>query len=166
MQQQTQVSALPKPSRTLVIPDVQPRVETLLSENKHLYKNFTKTEKKRVSCFIECDKLEDSINLYNLLSKNEIVSRYANYRMFIRITSDTNSHTYDEFKSMIKNKLNEVVDRINIMYFKLYQKNDRLTGNGYIVIDKYEDLKKIIKNNYVCNDSCVSFQLLNFVNKK
>ena len=85
--------------------------------------------------------------------------------MFLRITSDTSLYTYDEFKTFIKNKLHEVIQDVNIMYFKLYQKDNRLTGNGYIVIDKYEDLRLLIKKNFLCEENNVSFQLLNFIKK-
>lgn len=159
-----QSSFLPKPSRTLIFPNAGDDVQELLS-NHDVPKRINATEKEKKTIFVECNNLKDSIDLYNEVFKNNMVCRYANYRMFLRITSDTNTYSYDEFKTFIKNKLQEVVQDVNIMYFKLYQKDNRLTGNGYIVIDKYEDLRLLIKKNFLCEETNVSFQLLNFIKK-
>lgn len=158
------VSTLPKPSRTLILPNVDDPVKKFLDTISDLIVNINSTNKEKETYFIECKNLEDSISLYNEMTSNDISCRYAHYRMFLRITTDTSKFSYNDFKEIIKKKLQEVVNDINIMYFKLYQKENRITGNGYIVIDKYEDLKVLIKNNYVCND--VSFQLLNFIKQK
>lgn len=159
-----QSSFLPKPSRTLIFPDASDDVQDLLSKHD-VPKRINATEKEKKTIFVECENLKDSIELYTKVFKNNMICRYANYRMFLRITSDTSLYTYDEFKTFIKNKLHEVIQDVNIMYFKLYQKDNRLTGNGYIVIDKYEDLKLLIKKNFLCEENNVSFQLLNFIKK-
>lgn len=164
-----------KPSRTIIFPNIDSETEALLMEiaarnsNHHLMIS----EKERRTGFFECETIADSIQIHDDFIRSKGTNcRYANYRMFVQITSDVNAHDYNTHKTIITHKLRECLPDINIMYFKLFQINDRLTGNGYIVIDKHDHLRLLVRKNFACerDESATTppttFQLRNYVKKK
>ena len=114
--------------------------------------------------FIESKDINTSISLFNKLKQNNIECRYANYRMFLIIDSDFEKLSYDQIKNLIKEQLYSINPNLNILYFKLYKKDNRLTGNGHIVVDNFDDLKNIVNKIHV-KDNFV-FKLVNYVSKE
>lgn len=123
-----------------------------------------KLNKINQSLFIESKDINTSISLFNKLKQNNIECRYANYRMFLIIDSDFEKLSYDQIKNVIKEQLYSINPNLNILYFKLYKKDNRLTGNGHIVVDNFDDLKNIVNKIHV-KDNFV-FKLVNYVSKE
>lgn len=137
------------------------------NENNNFFNEFSsniKLNKINQSLFIESNNINTSISLFNKLKQNNVECRYANYRMFLIIDSDFEKLNYDEIKNKIKEQLYSINKNLNILYFKLYKKDKRLTGNGHIVIDNFNDLKSIVNKIHV-KDNFV-FKLVNYISKE
>lgn len=147
-----------KAGKTIIISKYNDNIQ-LLNE----YQNI-KLNKINQSLFIESKDLETSISIFNILKKNNIECRYANYRMFLIIDSDFEKLNYDQIKNNIKEQLYTINPSMNILYFKLYKKDNRLTGNGHIVVDNFDDLKNIVNKIHVKNNFV--FKLVNYLNKE
>lgn len=135
-------------------------------EKEDMFEQFSNVKLNKInkSLFIESKDLQTSISIFNKLKENNIDCRYANYRMFLIIDSDFEKLTYDEIKNNIKEQLYSLNQNLNILYFKLYKKENRLTGNGHIVLDNYDDLKNIVNKIHVKNNFV--FKLVNYVSKE
>lgn len=137
------------------------------NDNNNVFNEFTsniKLNKINQSLFIESKDINTSISLFNKLKENDIECRYANYRMFLIIDSDFENLSYDQIKNVIKEQLYTINSSLNILYFKLYKKDNRLTGNGHIVVDNFDDLKNIVNKIHVKNNFV--FKLVNYVSKE
>lgn len=137
------------------------------NDNNNVFNEFTsniKLNKINQSLFIESKDINTSISLFNKLKENNIECRYANYRMFLIIDSDFENLSYDQIKNSIKEQLYTINSSLNILYFKLYKKDNRLTGNGHIVVDNFDDLKNIVNKIHVKNNFV--FKLVNYVSKE
>ena len=84
--------------------------------------------------------------------------------MFLIIDSDFEKLSYDQIKNIIKEQLYTINPNLNILYFKLYKKENRLTGNGHIVVDNFDHLKNIVNKIHIKNDFV--FKLVNYINKE
>ena len=137
------------------------------TDNTNFFNEFSsniKLNQINQSLFIESKDINTSISLFNKLKENKIECRYANYRMFLIIDSDFEKLSYDQIKNIIKEQLYAINPKLNILYFKLYKKENRLTGNGHIVVDNFDDLKNIVNKIHVKNDFV--FKLVNYINKE
>lgn len=171
-----------KPSRTLIISNINDDngvvdiINDLISLNicqmyqeEEVSKYTTLkiiTKNSRITGFIECLNINESKNLKYLLETNNIACRFANYRLFLRVLSDPGEFTYTQQKSMIIENLQSLYPEINIMYFKLFFKDNTLTGKGYVVIDRIADMNKLINytnSNKNTDEKKISFHLDMFV---
>lgn len=159
-------NALARPSRTIIVPFMTKEKQDIIESMSDMYTTLNIVSKKNKTGFIECVSVSKSIDLQASLIQRNIQCRFANYRLFLKITSDTSLFHYDEIKKEVKNKLYEYKDDLNILFFKLYKKDNRLTGNGYIVLDKNDDLHQLVKKNYACHNDKITFQLHNFTKKQ
>jgi hypothetical protein len=166
---------LSKPSRTLVFSEMSESTEATLMDiaASNLKSHLVVSDKGRKTGFLEFESLKDSIAVYASFTDKAVNCRYGNYRLFIHITSDTSLCTYNVFKRTVQDHLRTLVPDANIMYFKLFQIGDRLTGNGYIVVDKHDHAKMLVRQDadFVCRgegnpDALVTFQLHNFKRKR
>jgi hypothetical protein len=166
---------LSKPSRTLVFSEMSESTETMLMDiaSSNLTSHLVVSDKGRKTGFLEFESLKDSIAVYASFTDKAVNCRYGNYRLFIHITSDTSLCTYNVFKRTVQDHLRTLVPDANIMYFKLFQVGDRLTGNGYIVVDKHDHARLLVRRDadFMCRDegnpdALVTFQLHNFKRKR
>ena len=96
--------------------------------------------------FVIFDTIENAENALNDLKDHDIRVKYSYYKLFVK-TNDLNLEnlTYDELKDKIKNKLKGLDDNLNILYFKLYKRQNKLSGSGDLVLDLKEHLDTLVE---------------------
>jgi hypothetical protein len=130
-----------RPGRTLVINN--PDKEYSLEGYDGIQSTF-QTEKG--AHFVIFDSVENSENALNDLKESGVRVKFSYYKLFVK-TSDLNieSLTYDELKEKINKKLKEIDPNMNILYFKLYKRQNKLSGSGDLVLDLKEHLDALVE---------------------
>ena len=102
------------------------------------------------SKFITCDTVENAEKLHDEMVANNILVKYCYYKVFYKLNNfDLERDNYDNIKNIVKAKLVESNNDINVIYFKCYIKNNKLTGAGDFTIDSKEDLDALIKSRQI-----------------
>ena len=139
-----------KPGKTILIKYFD--VEDM---NKHEI-NFTglenNTETQNKSRFLVFDNVENSKEAFNELKKNKnILVKFATYKLFFTIKELNESYEYDKIKQVITDYVTSKVDS-DVLYFRLYRKNNVYLGCGELTLDTKSGMDKILdKENDIRN---------------
>ena len=147
-----------KASRTILINDKEKTVNT--DELAGLVSNVKTASN---SLFLEFDTLENSVLALEKLKDDGVRVKYAYYKLFLKISTDISNLSYDQIKEGIKANSDG-----NIIYFKLYKKNDKLIGSGDFSVDKLSDFNNLIKKDYELeiNGTPIKYSIYRFRIKK
>ena len=97
------------------------------------------------SKFLVFDTIDNSKNAFKLLKDENIKAKFSYYKMFFKIKSElVEDITYDDLKTMMLNEMSVFHKEVNILYFKLYTRQGKLTGSGDLVLDTKDDLDKFV----------------------
>ncbi len=98
------------------------------------------------STFVVFDTVDSASSAYNQMESSGNKVKYSYYKMHFKVNDfDLSQTTYDDVKTMVCEKLREVVDGINILYFRLYRKSGQLTGSGDFVIDLKDHQDELVQ---------------------
>ena len=118
------------------------------------------TKNSKNTGFIECTDVNESIPLKTLLHENDISCRFANYKLYMKISSSTSLPlSFGEQKKIISEHLQSLFPMINIIYFKVSTNGEGENGNknGILVVDRLCDMKRLVK--YSWSDDKISCSL-------
>lgn len=94
--------------------------------------------------FLVFDSLENSKNAFKTLKSNSSLSvRYAYYRIYFTMSNLDETSDYSTLKKDHIEWLTKTCDA-NVLFYKLYKKDDKLIGCGDFTIDTKEDMDKLI----------------------
>lgn len=127
-----------KAGRTLLVNDREKIID--VSQYDGLVSSFKTSSE---SLFIEFNTVEQASLAYESLKQQGVRVKFAYYKLFLKITSNIEDLTYDQIKDAIKSSIDA-----NILYFKLYKKDDKLLGSGDFTIDRLSDLNDLIKKSF------------------
>jgi len=142
-----------KPSRTLVLSGDKSldlsTMEGLLSNSKN-NNAFT---------FLEFDTVDNAVKVYNYLREEKVRVKYCYYKLFVKFTTSVKNLSYDELKEKVKETVGG-----QVLYFKLYTKNEELIGSGDFTVDTLADFKRLLKQKFEVklNDTDVSFEVYRY----
>ena len=98
------------------------------------------------SRFVVFNTSEDGEKAYNELTENGIRVKYSYYKIFFRLRDiDLNTVSYDILKAEIMAKLLSFGEKINVIYFKFYTKNNQLIGSGDLTLDSKDSLDAVVE---------------------
>jgi hypothetical protein len=94
--------------------------------------------------FLVFDSLENSKTAFKTLKSNSSLSvRYAYYRIYFTISNLDETSDYATLKKDHIEWITKSCD-VNVLFYKLYKKDDKLIGCGDFTIDTKEDMDKLI----------------------
>jgi len=132
-----------RPSRTLLVNDSTKSIDistfTGLISNEKTNSN---------SIFLEFSTIEEAVQAFEQLKNDDIRVKYAYYKLFIKFTSPVKEISYDVLKEKAKEVLQSDISDINVVYFKLYKRNNELIGCGEVTVDRLGDVEKLIKRSF------------------
>lgn len=119
------------------------------------------------SKFVVFDTIENSKNAFKSLKDNNIKAKYSYYKMFFKIKSELLENiSYDDLKELVLKEMSSFHEDINILYFKLYTRQGKLTGSGDLVLDTKEDLDKLVtKRNLKLDSNGLEVRMFRFIMK-
>ena len=131
-----------KPGKTILI-----KYFDVDDMNKHEI-NFTgienNTETQNKSRFLVFDNIENSKEAFNELKNNKsILVKYATYKLFFTIKDLNDSLEYDKIKQDITKYVTDKIDS-DVLYFRLYRKNNIYLGCGELTLDTKDGMDKIL----------------------
>lgn len=96
--------------------------------------------------FLVFDNVENSKKAFKIIKSDYNLSvRYAYYKLYFTITGINDTSDYSLIK---KNHMAWLTNLgTNVLYYKLYKKDDKLIGCGDFTIDSKEDMDKLIGDN-------------------
>jgi hypothetical protein len=114
------------------------------------------------STFLTFKSPDSAKDAFELIKNSGAKAKYPLYRIFFKISPKvsedkgkdfirnkldelTTEKTYDDLKEQIIKKITENCDKVNVMYFKLYRKQGKLTGPGDLSLDRKEDLDTLVE---------------------
>lgn len=127
-----------RPGRTLLVNDKEKTIDVSQLEGL-----VTSSKTSSDSLFLEFSTVDQAVLAYESLRNKDVRVKYAYYKLFLKLTSDISELNYDKIKEAVKS-----VVEANILYFKLYKKDDKLIGSGDFTIDRLEDLNNLIKKSF------------------
>lgn len=127
-----------KPGRTLLVNDREKTIN--VSQLVGLVSSSKTTSE---SVFLEFDTVENAEKAFEYLKNLDVRVKYAYYKLFLKITSNLDQLSYDQIKEGVK-----ALVECNVLYFKLYKKDEKLIGSGDFTIDRLEDLNNLIKKTF------------------
>jgi hypothetical protein len=144
-----------KPSRTLLVNDSTKSIDvsTLVGLVSH-----EKTASN--SIFLEFATIEDAIEAFEKLKQEDVRVKYAYYKLFIKYASSIQDQTYDTLKEKSKEILQNKINDVNVVYFKLYKKENKLIGCGEVTVDRISDVNALVRQNFDGGD--VKFEIYRF----
>jgi hypothetical protein len=148
-----------KPSRTLLVNDSTKSID--VSELTGLV-SHEKTPSN--SIFLEFATIDDATAVFEKLKADDVRVKYAYYKLFIKFTSPVKELSYDSLKEKSKEVLQTDINDINVVYFKLYKKNNELIGCGEVTVDRLSDVEKLIKRSFTgqYDDKNLDFDIYRF----
>lgn len=159
----TETTNLKKPGKTLLIKDESFDISKLEQVKK------TTSVASNIK-FIEFNNTSDSVEAYNVLTKNNVHVKFAYYRIFIKFTTNINDFEYDDIKTSLTSKLRDNYKDINILYFKLYRKSNSFIGSGELTIDDFDIFQQLIQKSFIheatVKENKVNYQLFRFKKKQ
>ena len=119
------------------------------------------------SKFVIFDTIENAKHAFKSLKDNNVKAKYSYYKMFFKINTDLiEDNSYDELKASILKEILSFNEEVNILYFKLYTRQGKLTGSGDLVLDTKDDLDKLVsKKNLKLNDNGMEIRMFRFIIK-
>lgn len=78
------------------------------------------------------------------LRERDILSRYSYYYVFFKIKNYSDTSNYDEIKQQSIEAIQNFDPESNVLYFKLYRRNETFTGSGDLTLDTMESLDKLL----------------------
>ena len=98
------------------------------------------------SRFVVFNTAEDGEKAYNELTENGVRVKYSYYKIFFRLRDmDLHDASYDILKAEIMAKLLSLGEKINVLYFKFYTKNNQLIGSGDLTLDSKDSLDAVVE---------------------
>jgi hypothetical protein len=147
-----------KASRTILINDKEKTIDT-----ETLVGLVSNVKTASNSLFLEFDTIDNSVLALEKLKEDGVRVKYAYYKLFLKISTDISNLSYDDIKEAIKAN-----SEGNVLYFKLYKKNDKLIGSGDFSVDKLSDFNNLIKKDYELdiNGTLIKYSVYRFRIKK
>jgi hypothetical protein len=94
--------------------------------------------------FIIFDTIENSLNAYKIIKENcDVQIKFAHYRIFFTINGIEENTDYNTVKNLHCEWLTANSDA-NILYYKLYLKNNKFIGCGEFTIDTKDSMDKLL----------------------
>ena len=134
-----------KAGRTLL---VKPQVETFTSSNVTSLEGLTShhhTEKSN-TYFLTFDTVGNAVSAYRHFRKEykeDVRVKFAHYRVFFTLEGLTEDNEYSDVKSAHINFVQNTMDA-NVLYYKLYRKNDAYVGCGDMTLDTKESFDALV----------------------
>tara|TARA_Y100000589_G_C26840417_1_gene501744 strand:+ start:131 stop:667 length:537 start_codon:yes stop_codon:yes gene_type:complete len=130
-----------RPGRTLVINN--PEKEYSLQGYDGILNTF-KTEKG--AHFVIFNTVSNAENALNDLKESGVRVKYSYYKLFVKTSGlDLENLTYDQLKEKVLSKLKSIDSNIEVLYFKLYKRQNKLSGSGDLVLDLKEHLDALVE---------------------
>ena len=136
-----------KAGRTLLVKPENHPFDTSLFSSLEGLTNQHYTDKSN-SHFLTFDTVENSLNAYRDFRKNhtnDVRVKFAHYRIFFTLQGLTEDHEYSNVKSEHINFIEQNTQG-NVLYYKLYRKNDVYIGCGDMTLDTKDSFDKLVSN--------------------
>tara|TARA_B100000768_G_C11265115_1_gene370665 strand:+ start:312 stop:884 length:573 start_codon:yes stop_codon:yes gene_type:complete len=133
-----------KSGRTLVLKLKDTSFDTQQLENFTGVQNHTTTQNNAV--FVTFDTKENALNALKSLKSNnkEAVNvKFAHYKVFFKLEGLTDDSKYDEVKTQHTNWVESNTGG-EILYYKLYRKNDTYLNCGDLTVDTKEAIDQLL----------------------
>lgn len=137
----------PKVGRTLLVKPENTKFNSKILKNlKGIKSSFT--SERSNSWFLTFKTKDDSKAAYDLLMNNDDCRvKYALYRIFFKLDGLVNNDNvdYNTVKETHRNLVSELANG-DVLYYKLYRKNDKYLGCGELTVDTKESFDKILSS--------------------
>jgi len=123
------------------------------------------------SFFLTFDTVENSLaSFHSLREDSQIRVKFANYKIFFKVTGLSDSSDYTNVKQNMTNFIENESGAI-VLYFKLYRKGDTYLGLGDFTVDTKEAMDKLLNKegnlkNYTIGDLTGTFYRFNKTQNK
>lgn len=135
-----------KSGRTLLVQKLNENLDESIFENLEGLKSKHHTEKNN-AYFLTFESLPHSLSSFRDFKKNEDVRvKFAHYKIFFTIEELNNNIEYTDIKTNHINLINDNYDG-NVLYYKLYRKNDKYLDCGDLTLDTKESFDALIDSN-------------------
>lgn len=134
-----------KGGRTLLVKSVNGKqLSTDLFKSLEGLQNQSET-KASGSFFLTFDTVQNSVNALRKLrsESNDYNVKFSYYRLFFTVTGLDDSSDYNQVKSELVNYVSNNAST-NVLYCKLYRKNDKYIGCGDLTVDTLEGMNKLL----------------------
>tara|TARA_B110000977_G_scaffold201349_1_gene295511 strand:+ start:2748 stop:3311 length:564 start_codon:yes stop_codon:yes gene_type:complete len=135
---------LRKSGRTIVL-----KLKDLSFDNQQL-ENLTGLQNQVATpnnaIFVTFDTKENALNALKSLKRNnkeEVNVKFAHYKIFFKMEGLTDDSKYDEVKTQHTNWVESTTGG-EILYYKLYRKNDKYLNCGDLTVDTKEALDQLL----------------------
>ncbi len=96
------------------------------------------------SKFLVFDNTDNAKTGFRELRTHNLNTKPSYYRLFFRLTN-FDTKTYDEIKQAMVDYMTTTYNGTNVLYFKLKTRDGKLTGTGEFVLDRKEDMDKLLE---------------------
>lgn len=96
------------------------------------------------SKFLVFDTVDNAKTGFRELRTHDLNTKPSYYRLFFRL-KEYEGKTYDEIKQEMVNHMTSNYEGTNVLYYKLKSRDGNLTGTGEFVLDRKEDMDKLLE---------------------
>ena len=151
-----------KPGRTLLVKQLNTEDDlTLLFGDLNGLKSTFKTDKS-MSFFLTFDNINNSSSAYDHLKTfdTKLKVKYAHYRVFFTIKGLEENSDYNTIKNLHTKYIEDNTNG-NVLYYKLYRKNNSFLECGDLTVDTKESFDSLMTEsdgirNYTLDDGSLS----------
>ena len=141
---QTKKRFLRKSGRTLVLKLKDSSFDTKVLDNFAGVQSHATTQNSAV--FVTFDTKENALEALKSLKKNNkyaVNVKFAHYKVFFKLEGLTDDSKYDEVKTLHTNWV-ETTTGGEVLYYKLYRKNDKYLNCGDLTVDTKEAIDELL----------------------
>ena len=111
------------------------------------YEGLQERNESRSACvFLVFDTVENAAKVWKHLKENhsdDVLSKFAHYKLFFKISNLEDSSDYNDVKERLSTWINQNTGA-NVLYFKLYRKNNQYLGCGDLTLDTKEGMDALL----------------------
>ena len=111
------------------------------------YVGLDEKNESRTGCmFLVFDTVDNAEVTWNNLKTNhadDVLAKFAHYKLFFKITNLEDDCDYNNIKDKMIKMINEKSDT-NVLYYKLYRKNNKYLGCGDLTLDTKDGMDMLL----------------------
>lgn len=132
-----------KPGKTLLVSMLDATKETEQQFQK--YPGVLSCTRATNSFFVVFDTIDNSVSAYNDIKTTftDATVKYSHYRVFMTISNLTPETNYTDVKEQFVKFLEETT-KTNVLFFKLYKKDNNYLGCGDFTLDSLEGMNILL----------------------